>query len=185
MNGGYLDVAVSNGDTDGIDSNGTVTIAGGIIVSRGAPGTGSGMATSLDVDRTCTMTGGTFIAFNGLEKSPTISSGVLYAGTSGANSSNGMGGGPGGGGWGFGHGGPGGQPGQPGGGSSSSSSYSFQAGNYVLSGEGVEIAFTNDYSYSKFCVYSSSLVSGATYTLSREETSVISWTQSSNSVTIS
>ena len=179
MNGGYLDVAVSNGDTDGIDSNGTVTIVGGIIITRGSPGSGSGMSTGLDVDGTCTMTGGTLIAFNGLEKSPTISSGVSYAGTSGANSGNGMGGGPGGG---PGGGSGGGHRAYP---STSSSSYSFQAGEYKLSGENIEISFTNDYSYSKFCVYSSSFSEGATYTLSRGESSVLSWTQSSNKVTIS
>lgn len=179
MNDGYLDVAVSNGDTDGIDSNGTATIAGGIIITRGSPGSGSGMSTGLDVDGTCTMTGGTLVAFNGLEKSPSISSGVSYAGTSGANSGNGMGGGPGGGGWKA----PGGGPG--GGGSSSTSSYNFQAGEYTLTGTDISISFTNDFSYTKFCVYSSALASGATYTLSRPESAVVSWTQSSNNVTIS
>ena len=180
MNGGYLDVAVDNGDTDGIDSNGAFTLAGGIIITRGSPGTGDRMSTGLDVDNTPTMTGGTLIAFNGLERSPTVSSGIWYAGTEGANSSNGMGGGPG--------GGPGGGSGggwrgyNPG---SSSSSYSFQAGEYKLSGDGVEISFKNDYSYSKFCVYSSSIVEGATYTLTRAETSVLNWTQSSSQVIIS
>lgn len=173
MNDGYLDVAVSSGDTDGIDSNGTVTIAGGIIVTRGAPGTGSGMSTGLDVDGTCSMTGGTLIAFNGLEKAPSTSSAVKYAGTSGANSGNG--GGPGGGG--------------PGGGghwdSRASSSYTFPAGKYTLKGENIDIAFVNDFGYSKFCIYSSSLVSNQTYTLAREDSTVKSWTQSSNSVTIS
>ena len=181
MNGGYLDVAVSNGDTDGIDSNGNFTLAGGILVTRGSPGTGSGMSTGLDVDGTSKMTGGTLIAFNGLEKAPTISSGVLFAGTSASNSGNGMGGG------GFGgRPGPGGQPGgnQPGGGTSTSS-YNFQAGEYKLEGENFELSFTNDYSYTKFCVYSTSLVSGSTYTLSRADTAVVSWTQSSSSVTIS
>ncbi len=168
MNSGYLDVAVSSGDTDGIDSNGTVTIAGGIIVTRGAPGSAGGMSTGLDVDGTCTMTGGTLIAFNGLEKAPSTNSSIKYAGTSGANSSNQ------GGGW--------------GGGlraSSSSSSYSFQQGSYNLSGTNIDISFTNDYSYAKFCVYSSNMASNATYTLSRAGSSVVSWTQSSNSVTIS
>ena len=190
MKGGYLDVAISEGDTDGIDSNGTVLIEGGVIITRGAPGTGSNMATGLDVDGSCTMTGGTLVSFNGLEKAPTVSSGVLFAGTSGSNSGNGMGGVPGGfraGHGGGGSGGPGGgAPGAPGGGgSSSTSSYNFQAGKYTLSGTDIEISFTNDYSYSKFCVYSTSLVSGATYTLSRGESSVVSWTQSSSSVTIS
>ena len=179
MNGGYLDVAVSNGDTDGIDSNGSFTLAGGIIITRGSPGTGSGMSTGLDVDKTVTMTGGTLIAFNGLEKAPTVSSGVYYAGTSGANSGN-QGGGPGG-------GGPGG--GGPGGGGpragSSSQSYTFPAGKYSLKGENVDISFINDFGYSKFCIYSSNVVSNATYTLSRESSTIKSWTQSSKSVTIS
>lgn len=174
MNGGYLDVAVSNGDTDGIDSNGSFTLAGGIIITRGSPGTGDGMSTGLDVDGSVTMTGGTLIAFNGLESSPTVSSGVYYAGTSGANSGNG--GGPGG-------GGPGG--GGPRAGSSNSQSYTFPAGKYSLKGENVDISFINDFGYSKFCIYSSNVVSNATYTLSRENSTVKSWTQSSKSVTIS
>ena len=180
MNGGYLDVAVSNGDTDGIDSNGSFTLAGGIIITRGSPGTGEGMSTGLDVDKTVTMTGGTLIAFNGLESAPTVSSGVYYAGTSGANSSN-QGGGPGG-------GGPGGGPGGGGGpraSSSGSQSYTFPAGKYSLKGEKVDISFINDFGYSKFCIYSSNVVNNATYTLSRENSTVKSWTQSSKSVTIS
>ena len=175
MTDGYLDVAVKSGDTDGIDSNGNVTISGGVIVTRGSPGTqGSGMSTGLDVDGTCTMSGGTLIAFNGLEKTPTTSSGVLYAGTSGANSGS-QGGFP---------GGPGGRPGQ-GGGSSSASSVNLQAGTYTLSGNGLDISFTNDYNYGSFLVYSSKLVTSSTYTLSRNGTSVLSWTQSAKSVTIS
>lgn len=168
MSGGYLDVSVSNGDTDGIDSNGSFTFSGGTIITRGSPGTGSGMSTGLDVDGTCTMTGGTLIAFNGLEVAPDTASGVYYAGTSGANSGNGMGGG---------------KKAYPS--ASTSSSYSFAAGEYVLSGTDVSISFTNDYAYSKFCVYSSSIASGATYTLSRGGSGVVSWTQSSKSVTIS
>ena len=175
MTDGYLDAAVKNGDTDGIDSNGNVTITGGIIVTRGSPGTNaSGMSTGLDVDGTCTMSGGTLIAFNGLEKTPTTSSGVLYAGTSGANS-GGQGG--------F-SGGPGGRPGQ-GGGSTTSSSVSLQAGTYVLIGDGLNVSFTNDYTYGSFQVYSSKLTTNSTYALSRNGTSVLSWTQSSKSVTIS
>lgn len=171
MTGGYLDVAVKSGDTDGIDSNGNVTISGGVIVTRGSPGTsGSGMSTGLDVDGTCSMTGGTLIAFNGLEKTPSIGSDIYYAGTQGANSGGGGG-----------HGGPGGYPG----GGGSSSSVSLPAGNYTLSGEGLEVSFINDFVYGRFLVYSSSLVSGASYTLSRDGTSVLSWTQSSKSVTIS
>lgn len=169
MTGGYLDVAIKNGDTDGIDSNGDFTLSGGVIVTRGSPGTtGSNMSTGLDVDGTCSMTGGTLIAFNGLEKTPSTSSGVLYAGTKSSSS----------------QGGPGGNPfGQ--GGSNSSSSVTLQAGNYTLSGTGIDISFTNDYAYGSFLIYSSNLTTGATYTLTRNNASVLSWSQSSSSVTIS
>ena len=174
MSGGYLDVAVKSGDTDGIDSNGNFTLSGGTIVTRGSPGTnGSQISTGLDVDGTISMTGGTLIAFNGLEKSPSSSSTIKYAGTSGANSSTG--GGPG--------GGPGGHG--PGGQQTSSSSITLSAGNYVLSGINLEVSFTNDYVYGSFQVYSSYLASNGSYTLSRNGTTVLSWTQSSNSVTIS
>lgn len=172
MSGGYLDVAVRSGDTDGIDSNGNFTLSGGVIVTRGSPGTtGSGMSTGLDVDGTVSMTGGTLIAFNGLEKSPSTSSTVRYAGTSGANTSTGFPGGPGGGG--------------PGRGGSGTTSSSLAAGNYLLSGTGLKVSFTNDYVYGSFQVYSSSLASGGKYTLTRGGTTVYSWTQSSTSVTIS
>ena len=169
MTGGYLDVAVTNGDTDGIDSNGNFTLSGGTIITRGSPGTGGNMmSTGLDVDGTISMTGGTLIAFNGLEKSPTASNTVKYAGTQTSGQS--MGGNP----W--------RRPGdnQP----TSSSSISLEAGNYTLSGTDIDISFTNDYLYGSFQIYSSYLASNATYTLSRSGSSVLSWTQSSNSVTI-
>lgn len=171
MTAGYLDVAVKSGDTDGIDSNGNFTLSGGVIVTRGAPGTnGSGMSTGLDVDGTCSMTGGTLIAFNGLERTPSTSSGVLYASTQSSSS----------------QGGPGGWGGGPGGWAySGSSSVSLQAGNYTLSGTNVNISFINDYAYGSFLIYSSSLTSGSTYTLSRNNSLVLSWSQSSSSVTIS
>ena len=168
MTGGYLDVAVKSGDTDGIDSNGNFTLSGGTIITRGSPGTAaSGMSTGLDVDGTISMTGGTLIAFNGLEKSPSSSSTIKYAGTSGANFSN-MGGG-------F-FGGRGNNQ--------SSSSTSLQAGEYTLTGDGLDISFTNDYVYGSFQIYSSYLTSGSSYTLASSGSTVLSWTQSSNSVTI-
>jgi len=173
MTGGYLDVAVKNGDTDGIDSNGTFTLSGGVIITRGSPGSGSNMSTGLDVDGTASMTGGTLIAFNGLEKTPSTSSGVRYASTKSSNSSSG---GPGG------MGGPGRGSGQS---NTSSSSSALQAGVYTLSGNGLDISFTNDYAYSSFLVYSSNLASGSAYTLTRDGTTVYTWTQSLTSVTIS
>ena len=169
MTGGYLDVAVKSGDTDGIDSNGNFTLSGGVIITRGAPGTnGSGMSTGLDVDGTCSMTGGTLIAFNGLERAPSTSNSVKYAGTTSSGSQGGFGGGP---------GGPGGMGG--------SSSVSLQAGNYSLSGSNLDVSFVNDYAYGSFLIYSSSLTTNATYTLSRNNSTVLSWSQSSSSVTIS
>ena len=163
MTGGYLDVAVRNGDTDGIDSNGNFTLSGGVIITRGSPGTsGSGMSTGLDVDGTCSMKGGTLIAFNGLETKPSTASGIKYAGTK--SNSSGMGGGM-------------------GGGPRFANSTSLQAGNYTLSGTGIDISFTNDYIYGSFLIYSDGLVSNAT--LTRSDTTVLSWSQTSNSVTIS
>ena len=170
MTGGYLDVAVSNGDTDGIDSNGNFTLSGGTIVTRGSPGTGSNMSTGLDVDGTISMTGGTLIAFNGLEKSPSASSTIKYAATSGATSNTGFMGG--------------GQTPSPRR-AYGSSSGTLSACNYTLTGDGIDLSFTNDYNYSSFLIYSSALITNSTYTLARSGTTVYSWTQSSNSVTIS
>ena len=167
MSGGYLDVAVTKGDTDGIDSNGYVTITGGTIITRGSPGTSTNrMSTGLDVDGTCSMTGGTLIAFNGLEKTPSYPSSVLVAKTSNATNS---GGGPGGGG-----------PGRP----TLAATQSIPAGNYTLRGDGIDLSFTNDYIYATFMIYSSSMQMNSTYTLAREGTSVLSWTQSSSPTTI-
>ena len=59
ITGGYLDVTVSpNGDTDGIDSNGTYTQSGGIVITRGP---NSEMSAALDADGNKTITGGTLI----------------------------------------------------------------------------------------------------------------------------
>ena len=59
VTGGYLDVTVSpSGDTDGIDSNGTYTQSGGIVITRGP---NSEMMAALDADSTKKITGGTLI----------------------------------------------------------------------------------------------------------------------------
>lgn len=169
VSGGYLDVCVSTGDTDGIDSNGNFTQTGGFIVSRGGYGSSGNMSTGLDVDGTAKITGGTFIAFNGLETTPSTGSGVLYAyyGTTGNQ-----------GGWG---GGPGGGPRFLG---ASSSSYAFPSGTYTLTGGSLSKTFENEYVYSAFLIYSNELTTGTTYTLKNGSTSVISWTQNSSSVKI-
>ena len=173
ISGGFLDVSVSRGDTDGIDSNGSFSQTGGVVISRGSPGTNaSGMSTGLDCDGTASITGGTFIAFNGMEKTPSTGNNVNKAITSNAT---GQGGRPG-------PGGPGGGGGPGRGGLTASS---FAAGNYKLSGSGLEIDFVNNYLYGSFIIYSSNMSLNNEYTLSCEGTAVLSWNQSTNSVTIS
>ena len=173
VSGGILDVSVSNGDTDGIDSNGNFSQTGGVVISRGSPGTqGSGMSTGLDCDGTATISGGTFIAFNGMEKTPTVTSSVLKA----ATQSNSQGGFPGG-------GGPGG-PGGGGPGGRFATTYTFSAGNYTLTGTDLSLSFTNNYTYGSFIIYSSALLTNNSYTLALNGSAVLSWTQTSSSVTI-
>ncbi len=59
VSGGYLDVTVAaNGDVDGIDSNGTYTQTGGIVITRGPS---SEMAAAIDADSSVKVTGGTLI----------------------------------------------------------------------------------------------------------------------------
>ena len=177
VSGGTLDVQVSSGDTDGIDSNGSFSQTGGLVISRGSPNTASNMSTGLDCDGTASITGGTFIAFNGMEKTPTTGSGVVkaYYGST-------QGGGPGGGG--PGGGGPGG--GGPGGGGwwsragSTSTTSFFQSGTYTLSGGDFSKTFYNQYTYSTFIVYSSEMFTGTSYKLLNGETELLSWTQSSS-----
>lgn len=59
VSGGYLDVTVSpNGDTDGIDSNGSYTQTGGIVITRGP---GSQNAAAIDADSSVKISGGTLM----------------------------------------------------------------------------------------------------------------------------
>ena len=59
VTGGYLDVTVSpSGDTDGIDSNGSYTQTGGVVITRGP---NSQMAAAIDADGTVSVQGGTLI----------------------------------------------------------------------------------------------------------------------------
>ena len=59
VTGGYLDVTVSpNGDTDGIDCNGSYKQTGGIVITRGPR---SEMAAAIDADGSISVTGGTLI----------------------------------------------------------------------------------------------------------------------------
>ena len=76
VSGGFLDVEVpTNGDTDGIDSNGTFSQTDGTVIVKG-PGNASGNnfgAAALDTDGTVTLTKGTLIIFGGTEKTPSTS----------------------------------------------------------------------------------------------------------------
>ena len=59
ITGGLLDVAVSpDGDVDGIDSNGTYTQTGGVVITRGP---NSQMAAAIDAEGSVSVTGGTLI----------------------------------------------------------------------------------------------------------------------------
>ena len=59
VTGGYLDVTVSpNGDTDGIDSNGTYNQTGGVVITRGP--NNQNMA-AIDADGSISISGGTLI----------------------------------------------------------------------------------------------------------------------------
>ncbi len=59
VTGGYLDVTVSpNGDTDGIDSNGSYVQTGGVVITRGP---NSEMAAAIDADGSVSVNGGTLI----------------------------------------------------------------------------------------------------------------------------
>ena len=59
VTGGFLDVTVAaNGDVDGIDSNGTYSQTGGIVITRGPS---SEMAAAIDADGSVKVTGGTLI----------------------------------------------------------------------------------------------------------------------------
>ena len=71
ISGGTLEVLVASGDTDAIDSNGTYTQTGGVVVSMNL--SQQGTATVLDCDGTATISGGTFIGFGNLESSPRVS----------------------------------------------------------------------------------------------------------------
>ena len=76
VSGGSLDINVpTNGDTDGIDSNGTFTVTGGVVMVKG-PGSASSSgspAAAVDTDGAVTLKGGTLAIFGGCERTPTTS----------------------------------------------------------------------------------------------------------------
>lgn len=161
ISGGIVDITMASGDTDGIDSNGTFTMTGGVVISRGAPNSNNGMATGLDCDGTASIKGGTFIQLGARETVPTLANGCYtlnFGSTSGGM--GGMGGGM------------GGRPGMGGpSGNTSSSSYIFTAGTWTLSGVNVSFTVANGYTYYGCVVYSSLLSSGTSYTISNGSSS--------------
>ena len=70
VSGGVISIIVASGDTDAIDSNGTYNQTGGVVVSMNLAS--SGTATALDTDGNVTISGGTFLAFGNLEKTPKL-----------------------------------------------------------------------------------------------------------------
>lgn len=69
ISGGYVEVTTPSGDTDGIDSNGSISISGGFVLVKGGASVG-GMAGSIDVDGSITATGGTVVALGGICETP-------------------------------------------------------------------------------------------------------------------
>jgi hypothetical protein len=168
VTGGTLDVTVPTGDVDGIDTNGDYEQTGGFVVTRDATTMGGQNASGLDIDGTCTITGGTFICAGAIGPTPSSQSQTWVK----FGSSSSMGGGM----WG------GGRPGS----SSQSSSVTFTAGTYtVTDSNGNELfSFTLSTSYSGLWISSSQFEIGKTYTVSNG-TTTHSWTQSSNAVSAS
>lgn len=69
ITGGYIDVTTGSGDTDGIDSNGSYTQSGGMVLVKGDSSSGQ-VSGSIDVDGNITITGGTCIALGGICETP-------------------------------------------------------------------------------------------------------------------
>lgn len=75
INGGFLDVTVNpSGDTDGLDSNGTILQTGGVVVVRGPA---SGGAWAVDSESSITLKGGTIICLGGFERTPSVTNMTL------------------------------------------------------------------------------------------------------------
>lgn len=87
ISGGFLDVTIASGDTDGIDSNGSYTQSGGIVITRGSPNSSSNMSTGLDTDGTAKVTGGSLICFGKPESTPSLGTGVSSSTLSGTYAS--------------------------------------------------------------------------------------------------
>lgn len=69
ITGGYIDVTTGSGDTDAIDSNGSYTQSGGMVLVKGGSSSGQ-VSGSIDVDGNITITGGTCIALGSICETP-------------------------------------------------------------------------------------------------------------------
>lgn len=69
ITGGYIDVTTGSGDTDAIDSNGSYTQSGGMVLVKGGSSSGQ-VSGSIDVDGNITITGGTCVALGGICETP-------------------------------------------------------------------------------------------------------------------
>lgn len=69
ITGGYIDVTTGSGDTDAIDSNGSYTQSGCMVLVKGGSSSGQ-VSGSIDVDGNITITGGTCIALGGICETP-------------------------------------------------------------------------------------------------------------------
>ncbi len=144
VSGGYLEINVSpNGDLDGIDSNGTYTQTGGIVITKGP---NSNNMSALDHQDDANISGGTIIVLGAIE------------GQSGGGGS--------GGGWWLADRGPGG--GMPGSGEvtvgSNMPTYSLSLhsqGSHTITVSGQSYTFTNSYTYGKTTCYSDVAVTGS------------------------
>lgn len=82
VSSGHLFAAVpSNGDTDGIDSNGNYVQTGGEVICAG-PNQSRGSA-ALDTDGSVTVNGGSLLVFGNHERQPSLGSGVTSSSKSG------------------------------------------------------------------------------------------------------
>ena len=77
VTGGYLEVETPSGDTDGLDSNGNVTVSGGFVLVKGGAQMG-GMAGSVDANGSITVSGGTVVALGGVAQTPGNGSVTTY-----------------------------------------------------------------------------------------------------------
>lgn len=69
ITGGYVDVTTGSGDTDAIDSNGSYTQSGGMVLVKGGSSSGQ-VSGSIDVDGNITITGGTCVALGCICETP-------------------------------------------------------------------------------------------------------------------